>query len=70
VKKPPPRAAEIDRLRKAWYDGGRRTLLYNRRLATPLREGVKLMGRKRLYAVLRFLVCLALWGYILTIKAC
>ena len=42
----------------------------NRRLATPLGKGVKLMGRKRWYAVLRFLVCLALWAYILTIKAC
>lgn len=49
---------------------GRRTLLHNRRLATPLRKGVKRMGRKRLYWVLRLLVLLALWAWVLTIKAC
>ena len=33
-------------------------------------KGVRLMWRKRLYVVLRFLVCLALAAYILTIDAC
>ena len=44
---------------------------YIRRLATPLRKGVRmLMWRERLRAALRFLVCLALTLYILTTNAC
>lgn len=35
-----------------------------------MRKGVKLVGKKRLYFVLRFLVCLAFALYMLTIKAC
>lgn len=34
------------------------------------RREVTLVWRRRLYMVLRFLVCLALWACILTIKAC
>ena len=45
----------------AAYNGGRDSCI--------LRKGVTLMWRRRLYAVLRFLVCLAFWAYILTIKA-
>ena len=41
-----------------------------RRLATPLGKGVKLMWRRRLYIVLRFLVCLVFWACILTMKVC
>jgi hypothetical protein len=40
-----------------------------RRLATPLRKGVKRVWKNRLYFVLRFLVCLAFALYILTINA-
>ena len=40
-----------------------------RRLATPLRKGVKRVWKNRLYVVLRFLVCLAFALYILTINA-
>lgn len=35
---------------------GRRTLLHNRRLATPLRKGVRQMGNGRGAAVLRILI--------------
>ena len=40
------------------------------RLATPLRKGVRLVGKKRLFAVLRFLVLFTMMAWLLTIKAC
>jgi len=49
---------------------GLRGIAAIRRLATPLRKGVRLVGKKQLYFVLRFLVCLAFALYILTIEAC
>ena len=47
-----------------------RALLLKERSATSLRREVMRMWRKRLYWVLRFLVCLAATLYILTTKAC
>jgi hypothetical protein len=47
---------------------GQGAAIYGRRLALPERE-VRLMWKRRLYIVLRFLVCLILAMYILTINA-
>ena len=44
--------------------------MYQRRLATPLRKGVRLMWKERLFAAFRFLVCLAFVLYILATKVC
>lgn len=41
-----------------------------KRTSRRRRRGVMRMWKKRLYVVLRFLVCLAFWACILTIKAC